>query len=693
MAMSRAKKQLTIGYADFETTNYLDLEAEGYELRVIGNELFVFREGFNCGAPKVSVKCAGLIVKTPEGKCIERMYHSVKELLEGLLEFNVDRCYFHNLKFDDSFIASYMRDDVIELGEWKVKSIKRTINNKGMVYEDLLEYTGPRDEQKHRAPKHRCAIWDSAKIWNTTLRKLGEDFGVYKKGEGHEEALRVGCDARMEEYCLQDCRVMMTAMEYYFKKCSEETGGQRPYGWMTAASTAYNLASMDMIGILGTKEFNNHFPPCDEEHGFPQYLREGYKGAVPLLDKAIKNTVLRDVMVFDVNSMYPTQLHNSPLPMGKPIPLDGADMDRLMRIKERGKLWVAMVKMKMHVKKGHRATYMLKRKNMEGDTLADNVNDYEGTFADKESFQVITSVDMDYILRDYDIEYIEVLKAVGFEADVDRQDLFFGNMVKGNALSHFVGRWYAIKEQASKDKDKSLKAFAKLILNALYGKFGANPEHVSAEYVFEGDDMDMIRVRECDEVEIEKAPKYLPLAMFTTSYARNMISNLCNVVGWDHVAYTDTDSIHCYGLSVDECVNRIKEAGYCVDGNDLGALKFESRWEYAIYVRNKGYFHFGELDPYTGKALGGKEIKLAGANGFSNFNEVADVFDEELTVEQTRGYRVCGGTMLYEHDTTVDTRLDAGMKTIKKIKGMNTENSMKEIARRENAIFAMMGVN
>ena len=113
--MSGAKKQLTIGYADLETTNYLDLEADGYELRVIGNELFVFREGFNCGAPKVSVKCAGLIIKTPEGECIERMYHSVPELLEGRLEFNVDRCYFHNLKFDDSFIASYMRDDVIEL--------------------------------------------------------------------------------------------------------------------------------------------------------------------------------------------------------------------------------------------------------------------------------------------------------------------------------------------------------------------------------------------------------------------------------------------------------------------------------------------------------------------------------------------------------------------------------------------------
>lgn len=699
-----AVKRLIIGYADMETTNWRDLDAEGLTCRVIGNGIFCFNaEGVNMGVPVVKPKCIGLIVVKPSGEKLEFMYHTVDEFIMGLIENRVDRCYFHNLKFDDSYIASHMRDDDLELDGWKAVSKRRVISHKGVVYEDLIDFTGPRDPVKHRAMKHRCVIWDSAKIWANPLEKLGEDFGVYKGGTtGGSRALEIGCSKEMEEYCLQDCRVMMTAMEYYFERCNEETCGQRPYGWMTAASTAYNLACLDMTGRMGSKRFNDHFPPCDEEHGFPNWLREGYKGAVPLLDEAIRNKVLYDVFVFDVNSMYPTQLFGAALPMGRPIHLDIDEddedgFDRLMRIKERGKLWIAKVKMIIDVKEGHRATYMLKRKDTNGKTLCDHVNDYDGMYADSESYQVITSVDADYILRDYDVKLINVLEAVGFEPDVDREDKFFGNPIEGNSLKHFVGRWYAIKEQASKNKDKSLKAFAKLILNALYGKFGANPEHRSGYYRFDGEEEDMIRVDKNDETEMEKNPKYLPLAMFVTSYARDMISKLCNAIGWDHVAYTDTDSVHVHGMTVDECVARITGAGYAVDGTDLGALKFESRWRIAMYVRNKGYFHFCELDPYTGEVVydddGNEknETKMAGANDFENCKSIDDVVNKELTVRQKRGYRVRGGTLIFEHDTTVDTT-DDGMEHVRRIKGMGETKSMKVLKEREDAVFAMMGV-
>ena len=701
-----AVKSLTIGYADMETTNHLDLEADGLTCRVVGQEIFCYDdEGRNMGVPVVKPKCIGLIVKKPSGETIELMYHTIDEFLMGLAENRVDRCYFHNLKFDDSFLASYMRNDEIVMDGWKAVCKRRVVSDKGIVYEDVIDFVGPRDPVKHRAIKHRCVIWDSMKIWANPLEKLGKDFGVLK-GEttGGSKALEVGCSKEMEEYCLQDCRVMMTAMEYYFERCREETHGQRPYGWMTAASTAYNLACLDATGRLGgKKEFDAHFPPCDEEHGFPEWLREGYKGAVPLLDEAIKNKVLYDVFVFDVNSMYPTQIFGSALPMGRPVHLDIDEddddgMDRLMRLKERGKLWVAKVKMKIDVKAGHRATYMLKSEGPDGKTLCDHVNDYEGMNMYKESYQVITSVDIEYIMRDYDIRDMAVVEAIGFEADVDRRDRYFGNKIKGNILSHFVGRWYEVKEQASKSGDKSLKAFAKLILNALYGKFGANPQHDGANYCFEGDDEDMIRVRPNGEVEIDREPKYLPLAMFVTSYARNMISKLCNAIGWNHVAYTDTDSVHVYNMTVDECVARITGAGYAVDGTDLGALKFESRWREAMYVRNKGYFHFGELDPYTGKTLYDKEgnekneIKMAGANAFENCTCMTDVMNKELKVKQKRGYRVRGGTLIFEHDTTVDTRDDAEMVHVRRVKKKNISDSARILKEREDAIFKMMGV-
>lgn len=652
-----------IGYADFETSNPLDLEDEG-RLFVQGNELKMeTSEGIV--TPTVWVKCCGLIVHRDGCEPEEHMYHSVQELLQGLIDNRVERCYFHNLKFDDSYIASYMRDDTVELeGGWQVKSGKRLISNKGQVYSDQLRFTGPRDPKTHRAQHFRCDIWDSMKIWNNPLAKIGKTFGLVKGGTtGGSQALMKGCDAMMEEYCLQDCRIMMAAMEDYFSRCERETCGQRRKGWMTAASTAYNLMEYYTRKKVGNKEFENHFPPADEKHGFKVWERLGYKGAVPLLDPEIRFKVLHDVSVFDINSMYPTQLVKAMLPMGLPIDLSDADMERLMRIKERGKLWVAKVKMIADVKPGHRATFVLKKKNEDGESLAWHIDDYTTATENGESFQVITSVDMDYIMRDYDVRCIEVLDAQGYEPDKDHM------------IAHFVLHWYTVKAKAAESGDKALKEFAKLILNSLYGKFGANPEHISAEYTFVDDDM--IRVRECDGVEVDENPKYLPVAMFVTAYARNMISEACNAIGWKNVAYTDTDSVHVHGMTAEEAKRRLIDDGFEIHHSNLGAFDFESRWRDALYVRNKGYFHFCQLDNDTGEELGDghvDEIKMAGANKFS-FKSIDEVLDRELVGIQNRGYRVKGGIMIFEHETTIDTRMDACIKRVKRVKGMNMKGS------------------
>ena len=118
-----------------------------------------------------------------------------------------------------------------------------------------------------------------------------------------------------------------------------------------------------------------------------------------------------------------------------------------------------------------------------------------------------------------------------------------------------------------------------------------------------------------------------------------------------------------------------------------------------MYVRNKGYFHCVELDPYTGNALYDKEgnekndIKTAGANAFENCTCMADVMNKELKVKQKRGYRVRGGTLIFEHDTTVDTRDDDdGMVHVRRVKRKNISDSARILKEREDAIFKMMGV-
>lgn len=672
--MAKMNEPKVIAFADFETSNSNDIKEEtGCDVRIVGNEAHMFdAEGKDMGFPRVRVKCAGILVRFQDGSRNGGVFESIEEMLGKVLEWRVDRMYFHNLRFDDSFIGSLIQDGKLDLGNgWSVSTKSRLINDMGQVYSDVLVFTGPRDAKTHRRVRHVCNIWDSAKIWASKLESIGKDFGVSKFVTPENEALRTGCDLRMKAYCIRDCLVLMTAMEYYFEKCNELTYGSRPFGWMTAASTAYHLCMSWVEESKGVRLRKLMFPPCNSQNGFPEWLREGYKGATPLLDPEIRGRILNDVKVFDVNSMYPTQMKNAILPCGFPVRSDARTMDDLMALKEKGWLWIAKVKMRADVKEGHRATYMLKRKGIDDSTLCAHVNDWDCSYRDKESWQVIDSVTIDLLMRDYENIHIELLDYVVFQGQ------------KG-FLAGFIEYWYKIKQEAGKQKDKSLKAFAKLILNSLYGKFGANPEHRSSRYEY---DDDRIRLVENSEVEEDRDPLYLPFAIFITAYARDMISRTCNAFGFEHVAYTDTDSVHVHGMDNEGCFDAIARAGYGIDKDDLGCYDYESRWAEAIYVRNKGYFHFGELDTASGEMLGGKEIKMAGANGFDEMNCTDDVFDRELMGIQSRGCRVKGGTLILEKETAIDTRIDACIKTRKRVRGKNMSESTEIIRNRENEIF------
>lgn len=659
------RKQLTIGYADFETTNHLDIERDtGYKVVLDGNKAVLMDDDGNIvGVPEVKVKCAGLLVRFPDGSRNGCVVDSVEELLAKVLEWKVDRLYFHNLKFDDSYIGSVLQDREVVLGEWTVKTSKRLMNDRGMVYSDTIEFIGGRDSKTHRKKKHVCDIWDSAKIWASSLSAIGKDFGVTKIGEKGEEALRVGCDLRMRAYCLRDCRVMMTAMEFYFEQCRVMSDGRRPYGWMTAGSTAYNLFMGWSDKHYGVKKTKTVFPPVNEENGFPDWVREGYKGATPLLDPAIRNKVLHDVKVYDVNSMHPSRMNDCPLPAGRPKKV--YDLEEMLDYGDRGYIWIAKVKMRADVKKGHRATYMLKRRDECGETLCGHIDDWRGYGWDNDTFQVICSADMTLLERDYENIHIELEEGLVFHA------------YKGY-MSGFITSWYRIKQEANDNRDYALKAFAKLILNSLYGKFGTNPEHRGAHYEYEDD---VISIVDDEDVEVDKMPKYLPVAMFITAYARDMISVACNALGWDHVAYTDTDSVHVHGLDNDGCRERLESAGFRIHKDDLGCFDYESRWRDAIYVRNKGYFHFVALDKVTGEVImkdgkPKKEIKMAGVNGFDGMECVEDVAGKVLYGTQLGGCRVHGGMLLLERRSEVDVREDC-ITSRRKVKGMNAMDGEK----------------
>lgn len=639
------EKNLVLGFADFETTHAGDINAlTGLVPTVTGNTVHLYDGEKDTGIiPEVYVKCGGLIVVQPDRSSKEYMIHSVKEMLTMFFEQHVDRCYYHNMRFDESYISSEImrHGGTIDLDNgWDAVIRERLMGRQGVLYSTTIWFIGPRDPVSHRRVHRSCVLMDSAKIWATPLRKLGESFGI-KKGN---EALSIGCDAKMEEYCMQDCRILMTAMLWYFDKVNEIA--HIDYGFMTSASTAYHLGMYSIQQSLGTDRVNRMFPDCTPENGFPDWIREGYKGATPLFDRSMKGKLIETVDVYDFNSHYPTQMITKPLPIGKPMPIsaEGFNPDR------KDILWIAKMKLSATVKHGHRGTFMNKHlKN--GETLASVIDNYTG-----EDWEVLTSVDWEMLKRDYDIHAMQTLEVIGFHYQV-------------GVFKDFLGYWYNIK--CTSPKNSAMKAFAKLIINSFYGKFGTNPE--KEECYYELNEQGCIRVKTKPDTKIDKHPLYLPFAMFVTAYGRNVISQVCNALGWEHVVYTDTDSVHVYNLSEADSIKAFASVGVKVDDNELGALKHESSSPYGIYIRAKGYVHFDK----DKKAI---DIKMAGANSFNSLTTVDDVYNKKIMCMQRRAYNVIGGKLIMELPTEVDAEM---LVHRVKLKGKSYEESERIIAERE----------
>ena len=638
------KEPDVIAFADFETYHIKDLEADGLDVRVVGRTPRIFENGVNTGEiPQTSVKCACMVtddLKT--GERWEDSYECIEDFLIGLIERDVERCYFHNLRFDQSFIQwMFEMEGTIRLGDWQLTGIRNLMGRQGVLYSSVLTFVGPRDETSHRRVKRKVTLWDSLKVWNSDLRSIGNDFGCPKGNE----ALTVGVDDKVIEYCMQDCRIVEKAMLFYFKQVAEATGGKVKRGYMTAASTAYGLFKHWALTRMTEKTFEAYFPDVKEENGFPPWLREGYKGATPLLDQSIRGEILKDVSVFDVNSQHPFQMVTRPMPVGRPIPTDQKWLEEHVWHAD-GWVWCARVSLMATVKEGHRATFLLKHMQ-EGSTLAETIDPSWDT--------VITDVDLRLLERDYDIMYLKVNECVRFHT-------------KTGLFKDFVMMWYNLKAEAGENKERALKAFCKLIINSFYGKFGTNPERIETEYVLEGD---CLRVRELDETKTDSHPLYLPVAMWTTAYSRDWLSYAGGTVGWENVCYTDTDSIHCHRIDADEVERRLNGAGIGTSATVIGDYKHESDSAYGWYIRNKGYCHFDTDGRVT-------EIKMAGANRFDAIKTMNDVIGhDEIPAGRKIAFNIIGGKLIMEMETTITANDTQCMKTRVRMKGLSHEATMR----------------
>ncbi len=486
--------------------------------------------------------------------------------IETLIKFmeNSDNStfYFHNLKFDSDFILVWLFENgfkhVTKTEDEADKTFTTLISDKGQFYSIKIIF-----EKKGRKSKF-VKILDSYKIIPFAVRDVAKAFGLpIQKGEiDYKEYRPIGHKLTPKEilYLKNDVEIMARALNVLFSQGLTK---------MTQGSNALH----DYKQTVTENSFKAWFP-------IPQYdadVRQCYRGGFTYVKPEYKSRDIKTGLVFDVNSLYPWVMHDCPLPYDEPIFFNGRyEQDNLYP------LYVQMFTCQFELKEGHLPTIQLKN------NLAFVPTEYLTSSGNEDVTMCLTSVDLDIFLKHYNVYCVEWHSGWKFKATT-------------GLFTEYIDKWNAVKVESTKTKNYGMRTLAKLMLNALYGKFALNP-NVRGKIPYYEDGIIKFRLGEPET----RDPIYIPVGAFITAYARHKTITTAQKL-YKYFVYADTDSVH---LSIslpkelmymnEEELNHLttKELqnygldlpdDFEVDPVKLGAWKLESRFMRARFLRQKSY--------------------------------------------------------------------------------------------------------
>lgn len=543
--------------------------------------------------------------------------------------------YFHNLKFDGSFILQWLLQKGFKWRENRKDcnghDFTTLITGEGNFY-TIEVYFQKLDKKKPR----KVTFYDSLKLLNFPVRDVAKAFGLpIAKGEIDYNRHNTPCEVTPEEkyYLKNDVQIMALALRRMFEE---------GFSKITIGSCALS----DYKDFIGKKEFERLFPQLQPEDD--SAIRASYKGGFTFANPEHRNEDVSAGFVLDVNSLYPYVMHAKELPYGNPVKFSG-------KYPENSKypLYTITIRCYFDLKPGYLPTIQIKHSRFYEKTeyLTSSKN---AAGVDSLATLTLTSVDFELFQKHYNIYCLEYLGGYMFKSTK-------------NLFAKWVEKWTAKKIEATKNKNKGLRTIAKLMLNSLYGKFGTNPKgskkfpylsEVSGALKFS-----LVRHKLCDEegrpiltetgqeettsIEMRES-LYIPVATFVTSWARYITITTSQKIheseklanGKSRYLYSDTDSIHLIGETIPE--------GIFVDETILGAWKLESRFIMARFIQAKRYIEVEKETTETGKLFKLK-ITCAGlpANSYKyvtweNFKP-GTTYGGKLIPKQ-----VCGGCILQE---------------------------------------------
>lgn len=543
--------------------------------------------------------------------------------------------YFHNLKFDGSFLVDWLLRHNFDFVHCERKELKSgqfdaLIGKMGRWYSLTIKYKSKFIE-----------IRDSVKLLPLSLEKLGVSFNLpHRKLEMdyklHRHANELITDEELR-YIKNDIYVLKEALEFTFGE-----GHTR----LTIGSCCFN----EFKSFYTKNEWDYFFPNVYEDelsdsffnpekdipHTVGEYCHEGYKGAFTYLKPQYAGIIVKNGKVFDANSLYPSVMHSKSgnrYPIGKATPFTPEQFSDILQ--DEKKLFFVRIKCRFKLKENHLPTIQIKGNPLynprEFLTTSDvkTKDGFSKFYLDANDVprvsyitMTLTRPDYEQFIKHYDVIYMKILDGVFFNSAIGLFD-------------NYIDKYMRIKMNSKSGK----RELAKLYLNNLYGRMAT---YTDSTYLVPSINPETNIVQLTPVVENDKTPGYIPCGAYITAYARYHTITMAQA-NYDAFIYCDTDSIHMF----DVAVKSLK-----IDPSELCAWKHETSWDYAKFIRAKTYLeHVIYKDGEFVDAF--NNIKCAGMP-----EKCKKVFNDTKTIEdfdyglQVRGKllpkRVPGGIILVD---------------------------------------------
>ena len=400
--------------------------------------------------------------------------------------------YFHNLKFDFSYIHYYCLKNEIPV---------EICEKKGQLYSCKLL---------------RVELRDSLNFLNMSLKDVGKNYCTQYQKTSIDYEVKEGHSATQEEidYCFNDCRVLEEGLNNYLKTLEIVLAENNcPHSMKLVRRKLTNAG----IAFEAFKELSL-FEQCCPKTTQQQYelWKRAYHGGIVYSNP---KGIVSNVQMIDCNSMYPYIYSTIDMPYGSPIKL------RTWEELEKYKFYIVKVLMKYELKPGYIAI------------IGGGFTKYGGIEYKKSSngeFEeiIICNTDLNLVKQFYKCE-IDLVVGWAFET-------------KPEFFKQYSDVFIKVKNENPSGSVK--RAVAKILLNSPYGKTAMNGLNEIKNWYID-DSINSIKSEVVGYNLDEETYQYLPMAIQITAGARELLLTTALQIGFDNIYYMDTDSIK-YNASV-----------------------------------------------------------------------------------------------------------------------------------------------